>query len=66
MSPDDPSRARSGARVATALFGDGGISRTRSEEISHRGGTGDRKAVMALLTEDVEYMADGGSKVKAA
>jgi RNA polymerase sigma-70 factor (ECF subfamily) len=29
-------------------------------------GTGDRKAVMALLAEDVEYMADGGGKVVAA
>jgi RNA polymerase sigma-70 factor, ECF subfamily len=29
-------------------------------------GTGDRQAVMALLAEDVEYMADGGGKVVAA
>jgi RNA polymerase sigma-70 factor, ECF subfamily len=29
-------------------------------------GTGDRTAVMALLAEDVEYMADGGGKVVAA
>ena len=29
-------------------------------------GTGDRKAVMALLAEEVEYMADGGGKVLAA
>jgi RNA polymerase sigma-70 factor (ECF subfamily) len=29
-------------------------------------GTGDRKAVMALLAEEVEYMADGGGKVVAA
>jgi RNA polymerase sigma-70 factor, ECF subfamily len=29
-------------------------------------GTGDRKAVMALLAEDVEYMADGGGKVVVA
>jgi RNA polymerase sigma-70 factor (ECF subfamily) len=28
--------------------------------------SGDRKAVMALLAEDVEYMADGGGKVIAA
>jgi RNA polymerase sigma-70 factor (ECF subfamily) len=28
--------------------------------------SGDRKAVMALLAEDVEYMADGGGKVVAA
>jgi RNA polymerase sigma-70 factor (ECF subfamily) len=29
-------------------------------------GTGDRKAVMALLAEEVEYRADGGGKVVAA
>jgi RNA polymerase sigma-70 factor, ECF subfamily len=29
-------------------------------------GTGDRTAVMALLTDDAEYMADGGGKVIAA
>jgi RNA polymerase sigma-70 factor (ECF subfamily) len=29
-------------------------------------GTGDRKTVMGLLAEDVEYMADGGGKVVAA
>jgi len=29
-------------------------------------GSGDRHAVMALLAEDVEYMADGGGKVVAA
>lgn len=28
--------------------------------------TGDREAVMALLTEDVEYLSDGGGKVVAA
>jgi RNA polymerase sigma-70 factor, ECF subfamily len=60
-------RARSGVRESRPRFSVTAESRERVlRKFLTAVGTGDRQAVMALLTEDVEYMADGGGKVKAA
>jgi RNA polymerase sigma-70 factor, ECF subfamily len=60
-------RARSRVRESRPRFSVTAESRERVlRKFLTAVGTGDRQAVMALLTEDVEYMADGGGKVKAA
>jgi len=60
-------RARSRVRESRARFA---VTEESRERVLARflvaAGTGDRHAVMALLAEDVEYMADGGGKAVAA
>ena len=60
-------RARARVRESRPRFSVTTESRERLlEKFLAAAGTGDRKAVMALLAEEVEYMADGGGKVVAA
>ncbi len=60
-------RARARVRESRPRFSMTAESRERLlEKFLTAVGTGDRKAVMALLSEEVEYMADGGGKVVAA
>ena len=60
-------RARPRVRESRPRFAVTVESRERLlEKFLAAAGTGDRRAVMALLAEDVEYMADGGGKVIAA
>ena len=60
-------RARARVRESRPRFSVTAESRERIlTKFLAAAGSGDRKAVMALLAEDVEYMADGGGKVVAA
>jgi RNA polymerase sigma-70 factor (ECF subfamily) len=60
-------RARARVREARPRFAVTAESRERLlEKFLAAAGAGDRKAVMALLAEEVEYTADGGGKVVAA
>lgn len=60
-------RAREEVRVERPRFSVSARSREQLlERFMTAATTGDREAVMALLTEDVEYLADGGGKVVAA
>ena len=60
-------RAREEVRAARPKFSVAEESRERLlEKFMAAATTGDRTAIMALLSEDVEYMSDGGGKVYAA
>ena len=60
-------RAREEVRAGRPRFAVGGRAREQLlERFMTAATTGDREAVMALLTDDVEYLSDGGGKVVAA
>lgn len=60
-------RAREEVRAGRPKFTVAEESRERLlEKFMAAAATGDRNAVMALLSEDVEYISDGGGKVYAA